>query len=432
MIIFCISILFSYLCVLTHTSKNAGIKYNNKNRMTYSFDNTKIVKAVASVSDIMSGGVKENLLHSELFKILGIIIPKPIRSEEMATKDVADQISSYLRDEMEKLCESSSLLNKLAIYEDIEDEKNCIINKRDNIEQQINLCLKLHEEATGNATSLSEMKCPLEGFYAIKGYGIWVENLYALSIDVDEATTIDVLIASVLCKLSRLYSFCNTIINQRDKISEDIQASLKNYNEFQKETSNFLILAVNKALEDRPKKNGAQQKKYIQKVIKRINDSPLCLLYHDEEQFAKYIAQTPGISKFTVWDFLIDVKIVENLNPWELTKPFLKEEYLNYEHLEQMLEQAYMACTAPRFLYSTSTAYSIIWYWMVDEIKIAIKGKPHGIERFTMLMNKITKSDVSPESMPTLISRNKKEDYSDIMVILGNLGMLFKLKDVKS
>lgn len=400
--------------------------------MTYSFDNTKIVKAVASVSDIMSGGVKENLLHSELFKILGIIIPKPIRSEEMATKDVADQISSYLRDEMEKLCDSSAMLNRFAIYEDIKRGKDYITKKRDSIELQIGQCLKLYEEATGKSTSLSEMTCPIEGFYAIKGYGIWIENLFALNINVDDNATIDVLIAKVVCDLGRLFSFCNTIIRQRDKISEDTEASLKNYTEYRNEIGPYIILAVNKAIEDRPKKNGPKQNKYIKKITNRINKSELYSQYHNKEQFVMYIAQTPGVSKTIVFDFLIDVKIIENLNPVELTMPFLKEEYQNFEHIEDMLKQAYSACRTPVFDYSTSMAYCAIWYWMVDVVKIAIKGKPHGIEKYTILMNKITQSNVSPESMTTTISRSKDVDFSGIIDILNKFALMFKLKDFKS
>lgn len=398
--------------------------------MTFSFNHKNSFKTVACISDIMRGDV--NLLHSELFKIMGICIPKPVRLEDMSIKDVANQISLRLRDEMEGLCELSSLLNRFAIYEDIERGKNYIIQKRETIDSQMQSCLKLYEKITGKTISFEDIKCSIEGFYSIKAYGIWIEDLYALSIVVDENTSIDILIVKVLCKLGRLYSFCNTIISQRVKISEDTEASLHNYCGFQDDICDYLILAVNKAIEGRPKKNGNQQKKYVNKIINRIVNSPLYLPYHNKEQFVKFIAHSPGVSRTTVFDFLTDVKIVENLNPLELTRPFLKEGFRTFEYLESMLEQAFNMCIAPSFNYSTSMAYCVIWYWLVDYVKIAVAGKPHSIEKFTILMNEIIKSDISPNSMPTIISRNKNNDFSEIMKMLDNVAIIFKLKDFKS
>jgi len=369
-----------------------------------------------------------------ILDVMGINLNKSMSTDDMECSAIAGIVSSYLKNEAKCLVDQSSWLNSKISNIEIKSNIDIIQHKReeyiDKIEQLSNL-LK-----TEYSVDIESMSCPLINFWSIhQGMDIWIMDWDAFSLKNNIANDhIESVILSLICSLRNLICLCDTILSVRQEITKDPDKCLDRLNTFIQMQSDFIVTMINKSMDGQF--NTARQKKnYIKKLNERIENSLLYSQYdnymYNKRMFAYYIANTDGITQANVIDFVADAGILKELNSFDINRPFIKEEYRDFEKLEDMLTEAYKICISTGGGCSASEAYCVVWYWMLDIQKIAISGAKNGIMMFTIMMNRLTGNNLEHGTISVSISKNKNADYSELMTYLNVSAYTVGLKNVK-
>lgn len=389
---------------------------------------------------VLCGNVSNVRAYNALNAMLDIMqieLPADLSKEGLTCETAGGLVEMYLRTEVKTLCRYSDVLNNQIAYVDITKEQNEIIQRKIFYMQHAGRCLELYNRFFNSSNTNNALSCPLDSPFSYEYDGVWLDDWQAIRLMRNERISSPaILLEDVICKLGNLSMTCDSIIGYRQQLSADKERCGELFLEFVSQQKFYIGISVQKNIDDKELDSLKKRKAYAQKVMKRLNRNPLYEQYgnylYDKSEFAYYLVNESKIDKGVVLDFIMDVEILDKLKYRELEFPFLKEEYHHFELLDEMLLRAYQMCVSAGGGFSDSEAYCVIWYWMINDLKIAVSGKSNGILMYTNLMNRLTKNSLDHRTIANIISENKKKDYSTIMHYLGAVSFSVRLNNVKS
>lgn len=365
-----------------------------------------------------------------IFDAIGVEWPSTLAKENVNVETATGIVSSHLVTQMKQMEAESSICFQQIAYCEIQETKNriCDIKKSySNTRSQLYdtyAKFKSADSTTDVEDRLSQ--CPKDETIIWGDDGLWIQSTSKNVLVWDTTiTTLDDMTLALIHKYDYFCEICDLIVNVREYISQDMiimETVLNNHIQVQKE---LIKMSARKCIENAEYNNmsNSQKQKYRDGVRARFEKNILFPHYHEflnnTNSFAYHLANTEGLCNNHLYDFLIDHEVIEIIGMSNIAYPWLQEQYLDrIDTVKVMLCDAYNACLSPGLQLSPTTAYAVIWVWMLDKLHMA-KGATNAIPMFTMTMNQLTESDLKPNSIQNEVTDQKRNDLSDVYKILS-------------
>jgi len=344
--------------------------------------------------------------------------------EHMDCSTLAGNTDAFLKTEVMSLVTIAEDLTVTITYEEIRTKRNHILDIKERYSDISNICLSTYIKNYGEDVPYP----PIDETIEVNKSGLWINDIHSKMLIWHSSITEhkDLLIA-LHYKYKHLANVCDAINNMSMTITSNKESCCNAYEHSLKNKKLFVDLAAKKFIDGQDLSTAKKKKKVIETTLKRIQNRPLSAFHQlgisNKNDFAYFIANTEGISEEILQDYLIDVAILKMLNSIDLQYPWLKDAY--YDRIQailDMLKEAYSACINA-FKISPSNAYSILWVWMRDYLKIIRTGEFDGIKAYTATMNLITTQELKNTSIANAISKTKDNQ---------NLFEMFKIFAIKA
>lgn len=371
-------------------------------------------------------GDNESCIYEQLFRILRLNNNDSTPIEYMDCTTVTGIFRSHILFEEQKICSIAEVSFSQIAYEDIQ-QANETINERIDFYTSVSRDC----ESLRNAYfQQPEEGCPIDTSLKVECTDtvrittpskenalIWHKNI----------SCVEDLLNALICKFNYLAYQCKYILNIRVKLSESPRMCAMIYNHHMLMQKEYIYMAAKKVIEDVGSKTSTQKQKYIKKVDDRYIHNPLSEHFLDTEHFAKYIANAEGVSSATVFDFLLDYYILNQIDKGGVEYPWLKKEWFKQlDSVLSALKDCYDALR--RYGHPSTKAYAILFIWMRDHIKIADDKKKYAISKYTLTMNQYTNNSHAVGSIFNSIIKLKQEDISREFMVLDVFADTYGIK----